>query len=268
MGYAIALSKAIEPMFECRPVYEMCTEIAKRLGVEEKFTEGRTHQEWLEWCVEQTRENNPDFPDYQTFKEMGIYKVKNPGEPSIAYQSFREDPEENPLSTPSGKIEIFSEALWEIAHTWELEEDDVITAIPTFVAEPEGALDPLRDTYPLQMIGHHYKQRTHSSYGNVDWLQKALPQEVWINPLDAEERGIELGDKVYVFNDRGKLILPAKVTARIAPGVISVPQGAWYNPNKDGVDEGGCINTLTTWRPSPLAKANPQHTNLVQVEKA
>jgi anaerobic dimethyl sulfoxide reductase subunit A len=71
-----------------------------------------------------------------------------------------------------------------------------------------------------------------------------------------------------VFNDRGRIELPAKVTARIAPGVVSVPQGAWYRPGTDGVDRGGCTNTLTTWRPSALAKGNPQHTNLVQIERA
>lgn len=267
-GYAIALSKAIEPQFECRPIYEMCTEIAKRLGVEEEFTEGRTHDEWLEWVVEETRKNNPDFPDYETFREMGIYKVTNPGEPSVAYASFREDPEANPLSTPSGKIEIFSKDLYDISNTWEIPEGDVITGIPVYAATWEGYEDPLREKYPLQLIGHHYKARTHSSYHNVDWLRKAAPQEVWMNPLDAEERGLELGDMVLVYNDRGKLKLPVKVTPRIAPGVISVPQGAWYTPNKDGVDEGGCVNTLTALRPSPLAKANPQHTNLVQVEKA
>jgi anaerobic dimethyl sulfoxide reductase subunit A len=49
---------------------------------------------------------------------------------------------------------------------------------------------------------------------------------------------------------------------------VSVPQGAWYKPDPDGVDRGACINTLTTWRPSPLAKGNPQHTNLVEIEKA
>jgi anaerobic dimethyl sulfoxide reductase subunit A len=268
MGFAVALSKAIEPMFECKPVYEMCTEIAKRLGVEEQFTEGRTHQEWLEWCVEQTRENDPDFPDYQTFKEMGIYKVAFEGEPSVAYQDFREAPEDNPLRTKTGKIEIFSEDLWDIANTWELEEHEVITAIPTFAPAWDPDPNVSRDQYPLQMIGHHYRQRTHSSYGNVEWLKKAIPQEVWINPVDAEKRDIKLGDKVHVFNDRGKMRLPAKVTSRIAPGVISVPQGAWYEPNDDGVDEGGCVNTLTAMRPSPLAKANPQHTNLVEVEKA
>ncbi|WP_461005382.1 molybdopterin dinucleotide binding domain-containing protein, partial [Trueperella pyogenes] len=41
--------------------------------------------------------------------------------------------------------------------------------------------------------------RTHSSYGNVDVLQAACRQEVWINPLDAEKRGIKNGDMVRVF---------------------------------------------------------------------
>ena len=60
----------------------------------------------------------------------------------------------------------------------------------------------------------------------------------------------------------------ASVARPVRSGVVSFPQGAWYKPNKAGVDEGGCINTLTSLRPSPLAKANPQHTNLVQVAKA
>jgi hypothetical protein len=44
---------------------------------------------------------------------------------------------------------------------------------------------------PLQLFGFHYKARTHSSYGNVDVLKAACRQEVWINPLDAEKRGIK-----------------------------------------------------------------------------
>ena len=268
MGYVIYLEKAIEPMFECRPVYEMCTEIARRLGVEEEFTEGRTHDEWLEWCWEQTRERNPDYPDFESFKQMGVYKVTQTSAPSVAHASFREDPEENPLNTPSGKVEIFSERLHTMGQEWELPEGDVITGLPIYAPTWEGPEDPLRETYPLQMIGHHYKQRTHSTYGNVPWMQEAAPQEIWINTLDAAERGINNGDMVYVYNSRGRVKLPAKVTPRIMPGVTSMPQGAWYKPNAEGVDEGGCVNTLTSWHPSPLAKGNPQHTNLVQVEKA
>jgi len=267
MGYYIFASKAIEPMFECRSVYEMCSEVARHLDLYDEFTEGRTQEEWLRHIYAPVRESMPDLPDFDTFREMGIFKYPNPNEPSIAFKGFRDDPEANPLATPSGKIEIFSEALHEIGQTWELPEGDVITGLPQYVPTWEGFDDPLNATYPLQMIGHHYKQRTHSTYGNVDWLQEAAPQTVWINQLDAEERGIAHGDQVRIFNDRGVVMLPAKVTGRIMPGVISVPQGAWYAPGSDGVDQGGCVNTLTSWRPSPLAKANPQHTNLVQVEK-
>jgi anaerobic dimethyl sulfoxide reductase subunit A len=268
MGYAIYLEQAIEPMWECRSVYEMCTEIATRLGVAEEFTEGRSHDDWLEYCVELTRENNPDFPDVQSLKEMGIYKVKNPGDPSVPHKAFREDPEENPLNTPSGKIEIFSERLYEMGRTWELPEGDVITGLPIYAPTWEMPGDPLEEKYPLQCVGHHYKQRTHSTFGNVEWLQEACPQEVWINPIDAEARGIAHGDLVIVYNDRGKIRLPAKVTPRVMPGVLDVPQGAWYRPDQNGIDEGGNINTLTRYHPSPLAKGNPQHTNLVEVEKA
>ena len=46
-----------------------------------------------------------------------------------------------------------------------------------------------------------------------------------------------------------------------------MPQGAWYSPDKDGVDKGSCINTLTMLDATPLAKGNPSHTNLVEVKK-
>ncbi|HIG9333392.1 TPA: DMSO/selenate family reductase complex A subunit [Klebsiella pneumoniae] len=100
-------------------------------------------------------------------------------------------------------------------------------------------------------------------------LQAACRQEVWINPLDAEKRGIKNGDMVRVFNQRGEVRLPAKVTPRIMPGVSAMGQGAWHDANMTGdrIDHGACMNTLTTHRPSPLAKGNPQHTNLVDIEK-
>ncbi|MGO3797531.1 MAG: molybdopterin dinucleotide binding domain-containing protein, partial [Pauljensenia sp.] len=72
-----------------------------------------------------------------------------------------------------------------------------------------------------------------------------------------------------------------KVTERIAPGVISVPQGAWYSPKSkdevtppDGanadrpVDTAGSMNSLTSLHPSPLAKGNAVHTTIANVVKA
>ena len=72
---------------------------------------------------------------------------------------------------------------------------------------------------------------------------------------------------VEVFNDRGRVQLPVHVTPRIFPGVVAFPQGGWYTPDAKGVDKGPSINTLTSLKKSPLAKANPQHTNLVEVRK-
>ena len=59
MGYAIFASKAIEPMFEAKHVYDMCAEIAKRLGVEEQFTEGKTVEDWAQSCLDETRKKQP-----------------------------------------------------------------------------------------------------------------------------------------------------------------------------------------------------------------
>jgi anaerobic dimethyl sulfoxide reductase subunit A len=58
-----------------------------------------------------------------------------------------------------------------------------------------------------------YKQRTYWPYSNLAWMGEAHPQEFWINPLDAGARGIRHGDVVLVYNDRGRIKLPAKVTS-------------------------------------------------------
>jgi anaerobic dimethyl sulfoxide reductase subunit A len=90
---------------------------------------------------------------------------------------------------------------------------------------------------------------------------------VWINPADAAARGIADGDRVRVFNDRGATHLPARVTARIAPGVISIKEGAWFTPDAGGQDTRGCANVLTDDRSSP-AGATPFNSCFVDVARA
>lgn len=248
------------------------SEVAKRLGpdVYQTFTEGRTQHEWVKYLHAKTKARNPEMPDYEEMKQTGIFKKKCPEEHYVAFRSFREDPAANPLKTPSGKIEIYSERLATLANTWELKKDEIIHPLPAYTPGFDGWDDPLRQRYPLQLTGFHYKARTHSSYGNIDILQQACPQEIWINPIDAQARGIQHGDTVRVFNQNGEMLIPAKVTPRILPGVTAIGQGAWLNADMfgDKVDRGGSINILTSHRPSPLAKGNPSHSNLVQVEKA
>ncbi|HEY4437585.1 MAG TPA: selenate/tellurate reductase subunit YnfE [Lelliottia sp.] len=271
MGYLIFLQPVTAPKFERKPIYWIMSEVAKRLGpdVYQKFTEGRTQEEWLKLLYAKMLEKDPKLPSYEALKEMGIYKRKDPNGHFVAYKKFRDDPEANPLKTPSGKIEIYSSQLAKIANSWELEKDETISPLPVYASTFDGWDAPERSQFPLQMFGFHFKARTHSSYGNIDILQAACRQEVWLNPVDAGQRGIKNGDLVRVFNARGELRIPAKVTPRIMPGVSAMGQGAWHEANMTGdrVDHGSCINTLTTHRPSPLAKGNPQHTNLVQIEK-
>lgn len=271
MGYLIFIQPATSAKFERKGIYEMMSEVARRLGpdVYNKFTEGRTQREWLQYLYTKMLAKDPALPAYEELREMGIYKRKDPAGHFVAYKKFRQDPVANPLKTPSGKIEIYSSALAKIASEWELQKDETISPLPVYASTFEGWDDPKRSQFPLQMFGFHYKARTHSTYGNIDVLQAACRQEVWINPLDAKTRGIENGDKVKVFNDRGEVRVAAKVTPRIMPGVVAMGQGAWHQANMSGdrIDHGACMNTLTTQRPSPLAKGNPQHTNLIQIEK-
>ncbi|EMZ7272829.1 molybdopterin-dependent oxidoreductase [Klebsiella pneumoniae] len=267
MSYVIFADQAIKPRFECKTIYEMTSELAKRLGVEEQFTEGRTQEGWMRYLYEQSRKAIPDLPDFDTFRQQGIYKQRDPQGHHVAYKAFREDPQANPLTTPSGKIEIYSQDLAKIAATWELPEGDVIDPLPIYTPGFENYNDPLTAKYPLQLTGFHYKSRVHSTYGNVDVLKAACRQEMWINPIDARKRGIANGDRIRIFNDRGEVHIEAKVTPRMMPGVVALGEGAWYNPDASRVDQAGSINVLTTQRPSPLAKGNPSHTNLVQVEK-
>jgi DmsA/YnfE family anaerobic dimethyl sulfoxide reductase A subunit len=269
MGALFLTQKAIEPLYESRGHYEIVRDLARRMGVEERFSEGRDREGWIRFLYAKCREIKPDLPeDLEAARKIGVFKWKAPNPPVVPWKGFREDPAKNPLATPSGKIEIFSKRLWDIGHTWEFEPGDAIPALPEYLPSWEGVSDPLRKKYPLQLFGQHYKQRTHSSYGNVSWLQEVAPQQLWINPLDAEARGVKHGDKVRVFNDRGATVVTAKVTTRIMPGVVNLPQGAWYMPDAKGVDQNGCVNVLTSHRPSPQAKGNPQHTNLVEVVRA
>lgn len=266
LGYAIFTDKAVDPPGECMPVYDQLTLIARKLGVEKKFTEGRTQEQWVRWIVDESRKTIPDLPPFEKLREMGVYKKKL--EPVIGMKAFRDDPKANPLATPSGKIEIFSTNLYRMSQDWPVEGDNKITPTPEYVRTREMPGDPLQAKYPLQCIGHHYKQRTHSSYGNSPWLQEAHPQHVWINTMDAKKRGIANGDMVTVWNDRGHVKLPAYVTPRIVPGVLSIPQGAWYSPGADGVDQGGSVNTLTSHTPTAYSKGNGQHSVLAEIAKA
>jgi anaerobic dimethyl sulfoxide reductase subunit A len=253
-------NKAIEPLYEGRFEYDWLVEVARGLGLEQEFSLGRTAGDWLKAAYEELRKTETELPDYETFKEAGIYRYQN-NKVRIAFEKECQDPEKYPFPTPSGKIEIFSEKVYRTEYK------EFFPAIPRYVTPPEGADDPLREKYPLQMIGWHTKRRCHSIHDNNQAMHRLDPQCIWIHPDDAAARGIQDGDEVLVCNDRGSVQIPARVTDRILPGVTAMTQGAWYQPDEKGTDHGGSINVLTSLHPTPYARGNAQHTNLVEIIK-
>ena len=259
---------AQEPPGECRSSYDVCADLADKFGIKDKFTEGRTQEEWIQYLYEEGRKENPELPAWDKMVEQAVYK--RPLDPVIGLKGFRDNPTAHPLGTPSGKIEIYSEELAKLNDTWELADDEKIYAIPEFHGGFQG-YGSVTDEYPLYCSGFHHKSRVHSSFGFIEELQQAARQQVWINPADAKPRHIENGDLCSVKSPAGEIRIEARVTNRIIPGTIGIPQGAWHDAdmNGDKVDHGGCINTLTTYKPTPLAKGNgPAHSIIAQVAKA
>ena len=87
-----------------------------------------------------------------------------------------------------------------------------------------------------------------------------------INASDARKLGIQTGDTVEVWNERGKCVVPAYVTERLLPGVLVLFEGAWMDPDKDGIDRAGNPDFLTLDNPSP-AGAFAYNNAMVQIKK-
>jgi len=247
------MAQVIDSEGESKSQLEIAAALASRLGIEDFL---HTDEErWIKNIVAKC----PDVEDYATFKRDGIKKVQFE-KPYVCFEKYISDPDNNPFPTPSGKIEIYSEQLAALANP-------DLPPIPKYIAPWEGPDDPLRARFPLQLVTTHTLRRAHTQFDNAPWLRELYLQSVYINPADANARGIRNGDMVRVFNDRGVIQVPAAVTERVMPGVVDVPQGAWYRPDADGVDHGGCANTLTRDKISP-GGAFCSNTALVEVAKA
>lgn len=90
MGYLIFIQPATSAKFERKPIYWILSEVAKRLGddVHQRFTEGRTQEQWLQYLYAKMVAKDPALPAYEDLKRMGIYKRKDPNGHFVAYRDF------------------------------------------------------------------------------------------------------------------------------------------------------------------------------------
>jgi anaerobic dimethyl sulfoxide reductase subunit A len=250
LHYAIFMRQAIEPMYECRNDIDIFADLAKRVGVD-----GYSDKSEMAWLRELTADAVDDF---DAFVEQGVARFPAP-EDVVAFAKQIRDPDNHKFSTPSGKIEIYSMALAANPDPYGL---GYIPAIPSWIPPASAPA-----TYPLAFCSPKSRARTHSVHGNQPRLARVDPDCVWMHPDDAQARGIADGDEVRVFNERGATVLPARVTDRIAPGVVSIKEGAWHTPGQGGTDMQGCGNVLTADRSAPCG-ATTYNTNAVEIEAA
>ncbi|UTT87114.1 molybdopterin-dependent oxidoreductase (plasmid) [Vibrio pelagius] len=260
-SYLVLSEKLVEPDFERRSDYDWLCDVAKKLGVYQEFSEGRTEKQWIEWIWEETRKlhASDNLPSFEQFQQTRRFAFKD--STYVAFEQNVKNIEQYPLDTPSGKIEIFSKRLYDMNHP-------EIPALSSYVPAHEGFEDPLAKRFPLQLITWKPKNRANSTQFKNPWLQEVAKQELWMNPIDAEKRGVKDGELIKAYNDRGVVNIPVKVTPRIMPSVVALANGGWRQLNSQGVDVGGCANTLSSENITPLAKGNSHNTMLVEVEKA
>jgi anaerobic dimethyl sulfoxide reductase subunit A len=260
----LLMPKIVDPPGEARSDYRICADIAGRLGLAEAYTERRDERGWTAWAIDELRRARyPGLPSLDEFEKSnaGVYALPVT-KPAVAFADFRRDPARHPLPTPSGRIEIFSKRLFDMRRPAD------IPAVPKYIPEWESPFGPEAARAPLQVIGPHTLASVHSTMDNVAALQEAFPRRLAIHPADAAARGLRDGDRVKVFNERGAVYVACRVTRRIMPGVVALPQGAWWTPDAAGVDTRGSINVLTSRRATALAFANAQHTVMAEVVKA
>ncbi|HXX38074.1 MAG TPA: molybdopterin-dependent oxidoreductase [bacterium] len=272
--FIIAMQQMVPPLFEARSDFDICAGLASRLGFGAQYTEGKDEMAWLQQfygvAQQQARARNVAMPDFDTFWQQGYaeFPVPDSANEVVAYSAFRADPVANPLGTPSGKIELYSERIASFKY-------DDTPPHATWIPPTEWLGSQQVAQYPLHLLSAHPKERLHSQLDETRLRRDYEVRErepIWIHPQDAAARGIADGDIVRVYNDRGQTLVGAVVTAQTRRAVVVLNQGAWYDPLTPGrlgtLDRHGNINNLSTDAPSSkLSGGNPTNSVLVQVEK-
>jgi biotin/methionine sulfoxide reductase len=262
--FQVVMDQAIPPVGNARNDHDIFRGIAAQMGVEEAFTDGRSPDEWLRWIWDVSRqrpaEDGIDLPDWEAFQSDGWVKVPVPGKPKIMMEAFRQDPVANPLDTPSGKIEIYSETIAQYGY-----ED--CPGHPVWLEPVEWLGKASPDE--MHMISNQPRNKLHSQldHGSVSRADRPNGVEpATMHPDDAAARGLSQGQTVRLHNSRGACLAELRISDTIRQGVIQIATGAWLDPDGEMCRLGN-PNTLTLDKgTSCLAQGPIAHSCLVKVE--
>jgi anaerobic selenocysteine-containing dehydrogenase len=273
--------KCVEPVGESKSDYESSCFIAEKLGLLKEFTDGRTVQDLIRRGFDNS--GVQDLISFKEFREKGYFVVptkKDWKKKPAGLIKFYKDPKNNPLQTPTGLLEYYSTGLAK-----NFPGDKERPPVPHWIEKGESHDESLSSDrakkYPLLVMSNHGRWRVHAQCDDISWTREAPTckikgsdgyyyEPLWMNPAVASTRGIESGDIVKVFNERGAILAGAYVTERLMNGVVYIDHGARYDPIIPGeLDRGGAINTIA---PANLTSKNATGMvvsgYLVEVEKA
>ena len=263
--HLIAMHQAVPSPGEALDDYEIFGLIAEQLGVGEAFTEGRSAREWLEVIYGNWRDKIGDaVPPFEQFWAAGGIELPFAEEHRTMFDRFRSDPEQFPLHTPSGRIELASEVIAGFGYA-------DCPGHPVWI-EPDEHHD---GSFPLHLIANQPSTRLHGQMdvGAASLNSKVQGREpILIHPDDALARGIADGDIVRIFNSRGACLAGAVHSTAVRPGVAQLATGAWYDPLQ--LDDGttmcvhGNPNAVTEDRPtSQLSQGCAGQQARVEIER-
>ncbi|MCE5253320.1 MAG: molybdopterin-dependent oxidoreductase, partial [Actinomycetia bacterium] len=247
----------IDPVGESLSDFEVVAKIAEKLGLYEEYTQGKTMEEKQKLSFEAS--GMEDLIGWEELKEKQYFVI--PCDPRVndvppGLSEFADDPKRSPLTTPTGLLEYSSSALEQ-----HFPDDPERPPVPAWIEKGESHDERLsseraRD-YPLLCMSNHPRWRMHAQADDIPWTREIgtmkvkgrdgyLYEPVWLNPADAAARGIQSGDIVKVYNERGTVLGGAYVTERLRTRVAYMDHGSRWDPIIPGVlDRGGAINTIT-----------------------
>lgn len=237
-GHLVQLSeKAVDPPGEAHDELWIFTELAKRMGFGEDFDHDN------EYFIRKALEGSP-----YTYEELQEKKAIN------AYPEGFIPFEGGAFETKSGKAELYQPSWAEKG----------LKPVPTYVRCPEsvGGSAGLDATFPLACVQRKTHRIVNGGFGNLPLIENVGGKEAGIimNADDAKERGIEQGDRVVVFNDRGEHRAVARVTEHLMAGVVVAENGWWEQ-------QGGSSSAITNDAVGVLAGEHCCNESLVDVKK-
>src|ERR1700732_2266765 len=197
----------------------------------------------------------------------GWVEIPPRAEEYVLFAEFRADPDKRKLRTPSGRIELYSDEIVGFAY-------DDCPPHPAWIEPAEWLGGGAAARFPVHLVSSQPQHKLHSQMdaGPVSARGKTAGREsLAINPADARERGIEDGEVVRVFNERGACFAGVVITDTVRPGVVRLSCGAWYDTASEADDAPcahGNANVLTRDHgTSRLSQGPSSATALVEVER-